>query len=337
MSPPLSGKASVTQKGAILLGKHLTCDAHDETRPLRIVSHAHADHMMGLDQSLRKCEKILMTPATKDLIDVLRGPLLLMSGYVEALGYEKPFRYKDERITFFKADHILGAAQTLVEDAEGTRIVYTGDFRIDETPILEADVLVIEATYGDPSCKRQFTADVRSQLVSLVEKGLKQGPVYVFGYHGKLQEIMQILHEAAIKAPFVTSEKVFHVSKVCEKHGMNLGRLMLPSEEETWQLLREGAPCVAFYHMNTSGKIGQESFRIIVSGWEFNTPIRQTGSNQYIVALSDHSDYDGLMEYVRQSKPQQVITDSYRVGHAEILAKQIREQLGLSAEALPRK
>ena len=89
--------------------------------------------------------------------------------------------------------------------------------------------------------------------------------------------------------------------------------------------------------MNTSGKIGQESFRIIVSGWEFNMPIRQTGSNKYIVALSDHSDYDGLMDYVRQSKPQQVITDSYRVGHAEILAKQIREQLGLSAEALPRK
>lgn len=336
VSPPLLDKASVTQKGAVLLGKHLTCDAHDETRPLRIVSHAHADHLVGLDQSLRKCKKTLMTPATKDLIDVLRGPLLLMSGYVETLDYEKPFQYEDEKVTFFKADHILGAAQTLVEDAEGTRIVYTGDFRIDETPILEADVLVIEATYGDPSCKRLFTADVRSQLVSLVEKGLKQGPVYVFGYHGKLQEIMQILHEAAIKAPFITSEKVFHVSKVCEKHGMNLGRLMLPSEEETWQLLREDAPCVAFCHMNTSGKIGQGSFRIIVSGWEFNTPIRQTGSNQYIVALSDHSDYDGLMEYVRQSKPKQVITDSYRVGHAEVLAKQIREQLGLSAEAQPR-
>lgn len=326
----------MTNRGAVLLGKNVSCDAFEETKPLRVVTHAHADHMTGLRQSLRTCEKVLMTKATKDLIDVMRSPLFLMGGFVETLDYGKTIQFDEERMTFFRADHILGAAQVLVEDAEGKRIVFTGDFRIDDTPVLDADVLVIEATYGNPACKRSFGTDVKSQLVSLVEKGLKQGTVYVFGYHGKLQEVMQILHNANVNMPFITPEKVFQVSKVCEKHGMNLGHLILSEEKEAKELLLNNAPCIAFYHMESKSKVGLDSFRLCISGWEFNSAIRQTGNKEYTVALSDHSDFNGLIEYVRRSKPEYVITDNFRVAHGETLAKEIRKRLGISAVALPK-
>jgi putative mRNA 3-end processing factor len=330
-------KADVTDKGAVLLGKYVACDAFDESMPLRVVTHAHADHMVGLRRSLRTCEKVLMTKATKDLIDVLRDPLFLMGGYVETLDYGKTLQYGEERITFFRADHILGAAQVLVEDVGGTRIVFTGDFRIDETPVLDADVLVMEATYGSPSCKRSFGRNVRDLLVSLVEEGLKHGTVYVFGYHGKLQEVMQILHNAGVNAPFVVPERVFHVSKVCEGHGMRLGRLMLSREKEAKELLERNSSCIAFYHMASRSKVGSDSFRIYVSGWEFNSACREISEKEYVVALSDHSDFDGLVEYVRRSKPKLVITDNFRVGHAERLAKEIRKRFGISAMALPKR
>jgi putative mRNA 3-end processing factor len=330
-------KATVTTKGAVLLGKHVACDAFDKAMPLRVVTHAHADHMMGLRQSLTTCEKVLMTCATKDLIDVLMGPLFLMSGSVETVDYGEVLQYEEERVTFFKADHILGAAQVLVEDAEGTRIVFTGDFRIDETPVLDADVLVMEATYGSPVCKRSFGRNVRSLLVSLVEEGLKQGTVYVFGYHGKLQEVMQILHGANVKAPFVVPERVFHVSKVCERHGMRLGRLILSVEKEAKELLERNSPCITFYHMGSRRKVGLGSFRVYVSGWEFDSPCREVADKEYVVALSDHSDFDGLIEYVRRSKPKLVITDNFRVGHARTLAKEIQKRFGISALALPKK
>jgi putative mRNA 3-end processing factor len=329
-------KATITRRGAVLLGKHVACDAFDESKRLRVVTHAHADHLMGLRQSLRACEKVLMTRATKDLIDVLKGSLFLMGGFVETLDYGKTFRCEEERMTFFRADHILGAAQALVEDAEGTRILYTGDFRIAGTPVVDADVLVMEATYGSPSCKRSFGRDVKRLLVSLVEEGLKQGTVYVFGYHGKLQEVMQILHEAGVKAPFVMPERVFHVSKVCERHGMRLGRLMLSTEKEAKELLDRSSSCVAFYHMGSRRKIGTGGFRVCVSGWEFNSAVREIAENDYVVALSDHSDFDGLIEYVRRCRPRLVITDSFRVGHAATFAGEIRKRFGISALALPR-
>ena len=137
--------------------------------------------------------------------------------------------------------------------------------------------------------------------------------------------------------PFIAPEKVFHVSKVCEKHGMHIGRLMLSTEPETEKLLDSNVPCVAFYHMESRSNIGLNNFRIFVSGWEFDSAIRQTDSNEYVVALSDHSDFNGLLEYVRRSKPEHVITDNSRVSNGETLAKEIRKSLGISAVALPKR
>jgi putative mRNA 3-end processing factor len=333
----LSSRATVTDRGAVLLGRNVACDAFEETKPLRVVTHAHADHMAGLRQSLRTCKKVLMTKATKDIIDVMRSPLFLMSGLVETLDYGKTIQYDEERITFFRADHILGAAQVLVEDFEGKRIVFTGDFRIDDTPVLKSDVLVIEATYGSPTCKRSFGKDVKSSLVILVEKGLKEGPVFVFGYHGKLQEVMEILHKADLNVPFIAPETVFQVSKVCERHGMRLGQLTLSTGPGAKKLLDNNSPCIAFYHMESRDNAGLNNFRVLVSGWEFDSAIHQTGNKEYVVALSDHSDFNGLLEYVRRSRPEHVITDNFRVSNGETLAKEIRKSLGISAVALPKR
>jgi len=301
-----------------------------------VVTHAHSDHMLGLGQSLKQCEAVVMTPATKDLIDVVKGPRLLMKGNVKTLDYEKAFTYEDERLTLYYADHILGAAQVLVEDAEGTRILYTSDFRLYRTPVVEADVLVLEATYGNPYRVRPFGIMAEGILVSLVEQGLKSGPVYVFGYHGKLQQVMQILHEAKVKAPFVVPEGVFQVSKVCERYGIRLGDcLLLSSEEKTQSILNQREPCVAFYHMCSRRNVGKEALRIYATGWQFVSPCQKIGKGEYRVALSGHSDFNGLLRYVEKCRPKLVITDNHRSGDAFALAKEIERQLNVPARPVP--
>jgi putative mRNA 3-end processing factor len=169
----------------------------------------------------------------------------------------------------------------------------------------------------------------------MVEKSLRDGAVYVFGFHGKLQEVMQILHSADVSVPFVMPERVFHVSKVCERHGMQLGCLTLSTEKEGREMLDENLPCVAFYHMNSRENVGLGSSRICVSGWEFHSPCRQIGDKEHLIALSDHSDFDGLIEYVRRAKPKRVVTDNYRMSYGETLAKEINRRLGIPAVAMP--
>ncbi|UCH31928.1 MAG: exonuclease [Candidatus Bathyarchaeota archaeon] len=328
-------KANVTDKGAILLGSQVACDAFEETRPLRVVTHAHADHLTGLHRSLKMCDAVVMTPATRDLISVLKGPDYLLNGNVKAINYGSPLIFNHERLILFRVDHILGAAQVLVEDAEGTRILYTGDFRFTDTPVVQSDVLVIEATYGNPWRTRNFEDEAKQALVSMVEKGLEQGPVYVFGYHGKLQEVMQILHKARIKVPFIMPEKIRRISEVHQNHGVILHRPLYSAKREMQSTLHGGGKYVAFYHMSWRKKVGLNKFRICVSGWEFNSPCRQLSNNEYIVALSDHSDFNGLLEYVQRSNPKLVITDNYRAGYGTSLAEQIEKRLGIQAKALP--
>ena len=329
-------KASVTTKGAVLLGTHVACDGFDEDKPLRVVTHAHSDHMLGLRQSLKRCEAVVMTPATKDLMEAMKGPPVLMMENVKTLDYGETFTYEDERLTLHYADHILGAAQALVEDAEGTRILYTSDFKLPKTPVVEADILVLEATYGNPYRVRPFGMMTEGILVSLVEQGLKRGPVHVFGYHGKLQQVMQILHEAKVKVPFIVPDEVFQVSKVCARYGMRLGDcLLLSTEEKAQSILNQHEPCVAFYHMCSRGNVGNEALRIYATGWQFIRPCQKIGKGEYRVALSGHSDFNELLRYVEKCKPKMVMTDNHRYGDAFALAKEIERQLNVPARPVP--
>jgi len=330
----LAERAHVTKNGAILLGDNVACDAYDK-RPIRVVTHAHSDHLYGLRKSVKCCEKVIMTPATRDLAEILNDNLNLHQESIQTLEYNKPFKYGDEKITLLKADHILGACQTLVEDAGGIRIAWSGDFRVEGTEPVDCDVLVVEATYGKPSCRRNFNVDVRQLLVDMVEKSLRGGAVYMFGYHGKLQEVMQLLRSADVQVPFVIPERVYEVTKVCENHGMNLGPVSLSSDKEGHELLDGNLPCVAFYHMNQRAHVGLRNSRYCVSGWEFQKPCRQIGDREHLIALSDHSDFDGLIEYVKRTKAKQVITDNFR-SDGDALAKEISRRLGVSAVAMPR-
>lgn len=332
----IQSKANVTKLGAVLLGKHVACDAYDENRPIRVVTHAHADHMVGLGKSLKNCKVTVMTPATRDMILALKGPRFLSRGPLKTLDYGESFVYEDETMTLHYADHILGTAQVLIEDKEQSRILYTSDFRFSKTPILDVDLLVMEATYGHPSRVRPFSMMVEGMLVSLVEQGLKRGPVYVFGYHGKLQKMMRILYEAKIKMPFIVPEKIFRVSKVCEQHGMRLGRQLLPLDGEQSQLMiNHNEPCIVFYHSYSRRKIQGQALRISASGWEFRKPCRRIKQNEYVIALSDHSDFNELLEYVERCNPRMVITDRYRSEAAKIFAKEIEKRLNIPAKAAP--
>ena len=54
--------AAVSKSKAILLGDSVACDAHEDGREVRVVTHAHYDHVLGLKESLRRCKVVYATP-----------------------------------------------------------------------------------------------------------------------------------------------------------------------------------------------------------------------------------------------------------------------------------
>jgi putative mRNA 3-end processing factor len=325
-------KAVIDRTGAVLLGDSIVCDAPAD-RPLRIVTHGHIDHTRGLRESFRRCQKVIMTATTRDFIRLLYGFPSGHEAVLHTLEYGDTLDFEQDTITLFKAGHILGSAQVLVEDDGGTRLVYTGDFKLPEAEIIPSDVLVIEATYGNPSNRRPFKDEVEAELVKLVRESLKKGPVFIFGYHGKTQEVIRIVRHGGIDAPIIVPKRIYEVTKLYEEREEKIGDYY----QSGTTLAREalGSPYIGIYHMRSAEKFKGKGTRIYLSGWEFDKACKKVGEDEYLVALSDHSDFDELITYVEESHPKFVVTDNYRVGDAVTLAREIRRRLGIQASAMP--
>nr|MEB3816742.1 MBL fold metallo-hydrolase [Desulfurococcales archaeon] len=197
---PIPGLASVTRRGAILLGSLVEADGF-AGRLLRVVTHAHEDHTIGLSSSIRRALFVIATPTTYRFLEVL-GKHVPDHKRLE-LPYSKPVEVEDESITLLRARHIAGSAQVMVEGRD-YRVGYTGDFKMPGTsPMMDLDVLVLDATYGSPMSQRRWSEwDALAALLSLVERGLREGTVYIYGFNGKLQEVMVELRLRGIEEPF---------------------------------------------------------------------------------------------------------------------------------------
>jgi putative mRNA 3-end processing factor len=328
VSQDLERLASVTAGGAVLLGATLTCDAHGP-RPVRLVTHIHADHLHGLAGSLRECEAVLATPLTRDLLAVLKGRR--KAARLRSLPYGQIFERQGERLELFPAGHIAGSAQALLT-AGGMRIGYTGDLKSPPAPVLQAEVLVTEATYGDPAHVRPFRGEVEGRFLELMRELLRHGPVCIVGYHGKLQEAAGILHRGGIGEPILAPERVYEALEVCREYGLPLGTVLRQDGPEA-QAARGGA-YIRLRH--TAGRgLTEEPSRILLTGWQFDSACRQVAGGTYQVALSDHCDFNELMAYVEASGARLVIADGFRAQAAGIFAAEVQRRLGVRALAMP--
>ncbi|MDY6834487.1 MAG: MBL fold metallo-hydrolase [Chloroflexota bacterium] len=330
LHPDIMSKASVTDDGAVLLGDSFVCDAHAK-RPVRIVTHAHWDHLMGIQDSLDICDIVLMSPVTKDIIDAIRGRKPLASPKVQTLDYLTPFNYGDEKVTFYDAGHILGSAQVVVQTKDHLNIVYTGDFKCPYYALPRADILIMEATYGNPNHIRSFESEVEHQLLFLIEQLTNTAPVILLGYHGKLQEVLQILSKVRIGWPIVLQRQTYLIARALEDMGIICGHYVQANKQN----LNSLNTYVGLFHTKSESGLPEGVFKVYLSGWEFDQPIKQIGAMEYVVALSDHADFHGLVHYVEHNKPGCVITDNYRAGDATSLANYIEAKLGIPAWPMP--
>lgn len=315
------------RNNAVLIGDNFTCDGHFE-RPVRVVTHAHTDHIGGLKKSLKVCDEVIMTPTTKGLIETLYGEKLGSMEIVRTIERGEVFEYDGEKLTFYDANHIPGSAQVLVETESEERLLYTGDFKLPGAPIIPADLLITEATYGKPSQVRFFHDIIEKIFTNFVSEKLEEGPVNIHGYHGKIQEVLNILREARIDNPAIMPPQIYKATEVCEKDGRKYGRYL--SIEEKAEVLKDNH--IGLYHMNQESS-SDGATKIKLSGWIFDEPIKKR-EDYYVVGLSDHCDFLRLMEYVRECDPKHVILDGSRGGGSKDFAKEIRKRLGKSAVSL---
>ena len=334
----LEQKVSITKQGAVLLGKYVVCDGFDWDREIAIVTHIHSDHTAHFERCLGYYDIIFCSPETKELLITLEGEWLRLRRNLIALPYENAYPHREERVTLYPAKHILGSAQVLVEDQDGVRIVYTGDFDFPNTKPIRTDILVLDATFGDSTQIAECSRDeIIDRLVSLATKELETSSLCILAHRGKLQEVMSILNEAGLKIPFLCEHDIFGMCMTYQNCGINMGSVQSLKDNAAQEIIQRGERHIIFHLLGRKLQLLPPIHytKIRVSRWGTTESFYRVADDYCIVALSDHADLNGILEYVRQSRPKLVITDNFRGGSAEALAEAIRNELHIEAKAMP--
>lgn len=329
----LSDEAAVTSEGSILLAKNVVCDGYALNRQVGVVTHFHSDHTRQLPNALRYCSTVLVTHACRELLILTQGENLPPQlNKLKNLPYAYKEKFDSERITLLPAKHVLGAAQVLGETEDSRRLLYSGDFLVPGTLPPEVDLLVTEATYGSPYTSRLYSRDtVLNQLGALIRLLLRSGPVSLISYQGKLQEVMNSLFEQEIDAPFLAPPHVYDVAQIYRQYGIEVGDCIMLDTEEAQEAEKD--PHVIFLTRNQD--IPRASSRIYISG-KCLVPYRKLNAGCYIVGLSTHADFNGLLWYIEKSKAKQVVVDGARHPGASLFSHLIEKKLGVDCVVTPR-
>jgi Cft2 family RNA processing exonuclease len=256
--------------------------------PRAFVSHAHNDHMA-------RHELALCTPATGQLYQHRLGARPVME-----LPYRESREWGGLRLTTFPAGHCLGSAMLLAEDGDQS-LLYTGDFKLaasatsERAELPRADVLVLESTYGDPRYRFADRESIVAELIDVVRGALaaERTPIIEAYALGKAQEVTRLLTDHGV--PVLQHRSVFEISLVYERCGVPLGRVA----EFTGLPLEGHALVVPPGKHRGAGLQGvRQPCRIAVTGWALGGGWQRRFGVDHAVPLSDHADFDELVEAV---------------------------------------
>jgi Cft2 family RNA processing exonuclease len=308
------------REGLYLPDLDLWLDA-DGPRERCVISHGHSDH-------IAEHRSIISTPETARIFRHRRGDALM-----ETLAYGERRDYGRFALTFFPAGHCLGSAQVLVE-ADGERLVYTGDIKLrpnvtaESAVIVPCDTLVMESTFGDPVYR--FPPDVvtSARLYAAVDRALSDDrvPVVLAYALGKGQEALELLLKQDYRVTLHGS--VWNVTEIYREMGVKFSG---PYEKYDREHLR-GRVLITPPGCRKQPMITniERRYVIMLTGWAMHksAPYMYRGVD-LVLPLSDHADFDELVHLARESGAERIIT----MHGAAKFAEHLRE-LGLNAEHL---
>lgn len=289
--------------------------------PGSVVSHGHMDHLTSGG---------IMTPQTLAVLKVRRG------GAGQGLAYGKEIDLNGFRVVLKDAGHVFGSAMIRVDD-----LLYTGDFNPEGGATCGkanpefVKSLIVDATYGRPGYNFPPKHEVEADLLTWLEMELANGPVALGGYEfGKSQELIALVNRLGVEV--AVTDTIADLADLYTTYGISLKyrRLSELAEAERKDprayILPPGwlRPPLD-EDVSWLGSTGLKT--AYVSGWcAFFDFTRRYGLDAQF-PLSDHADFDGIMDFIESCHPRRVYT---AFSSAKELAKAVERQLRIRSEAL---
>lgn len=252
-------------------------------------------------------ELALCTPETGQIYQARLGKRRVLEMSLGA-----PVEFGTLRLTALGAGHCLGSAMLLAEQDDHS-LLYTGDFKLGASLTAataeprHAETLIMESTFGRPEYRLPPRAETIERLLAIVQAAFDEGrtPVVHAYALGKGQEVTKVLTTHGV--PVLQHPITWEMSRVYEACGVELGTgdadvacysgrplaghavVTLPKSMKRYRL-RELGPVTS----------------IAVTGWAAGSSAPYRLDVDHALPLSDHADFDELIEMVERVEPRQI-------------------------------
>ncbi|WP_010191877.1 exonuclease [Candidatus Nitrosarchaeum limnium] len=285
---------------------------------VNFVSHAHSDHLPSKNGGM-----ILSSVETSEIAH-LRG--FKMENHVQSI----------DDFSLIDSGHILGAKGLLFDD-----IFYTGDICTRNRGFLQGAVvpkcktLITECTFGLPEFVFPKLDEIKKQVNELISELYGKGiPVILLGYQlGKAQTITQLFGHWG---PLYFHDSVKLMNDLHRQLGVSLPDGIGHTEAEKNGLLSKKPWAMVAPLMSEKNQFLKDmkskygAVTIGFSGWAQSKRFSFGRRTDYSITMSDHCDFNELVDMVVRSGAEQVYTIH---GFVEEFAEHLRK-IGIRAQPL---
>ena len=274
-----------------------------ESNNFVFISHAHSDH-------------VYRKPKNKTRIKTITS--IETEAIAKARGYEITNTIHEEKdLELIDSGHILGSKGLLAFN----EIFYTGDISIRKRAFLnppqkipQVDTLIIESTFGRPEYifpdHNKIIHDANKIIADAYDKG---HPVIIMGYPlGKAQLLTNFFEHWD---PLFAYDSIEIMNNVYREMGISLRNTTCFTDAEKSQKLDTKYPWVMLAPlMNGNSKFlryMKEKYNTITlgfSGWACNQGYKHMMGIDYALPMSDHCDYNELIQVVKKCNPKNIFT-----------------------------
>ncbi|RQP16458.1 MAG: exonuclease [Parapedobacter sp.] len=279
-----------------------------------VVSHAHADHASPGHR------EIYCTPPTAAFMRY-RYSRQPTDSFLEC-AYRQVFTIGGVTLYFIAAGHMLGSAQVVME-YEGIRYLFTGDYKLqdDDTceplEVVQADVLITESTFADP----QVT---HPDPIAEIRKINDQPHNILLGVYalGKAQRITSLLNRHCPDRRVLVHHGILPLHKLYASMGITHLKYEPYNRREMKNATTDPIYLVPPMTFNSYYR-ATNVIRVFASGWKHLQRL-----NDMDLYISDHVDWNDILDYVVQVNPREIWTVH---GNGKHLAAHFAGHISVSA------
>lgn len=288
-----------------------------------IITHAHSDHARyGSQHYLAHHHS---APALK----LRLGASILL----QTINYNEPILMNGVKISLHPAGHIIGSAQVRLE-YRGEVWVVSGDYKTEDDGLsgafepVRCHTFITESTFGLPVYRWHPQEKVFIAINQWWQNNKNNGRQSVITAYslGKAQRVLQYLDRSI--GPVVAHSAIYNTQEALANNGLPVARVKRFTVDIPRQDLQGALVIAPPSAINSPWLRRFEPYSIgVCSGWmQIRGNMRRRNVDAGF-ALSDHADWNGLLQAVKETGAQRVFVTH---GYQEVFSRYLCE-LGIDA------